>query len=573
MKKWIPWFLLVVILPFLLLNHVDARYYPITEADIGKLRVDEIEHTTNYTKAWGYCVPDSDITAHENPTLTGSLAYCIFDLIGAVGNGTVVLAPVTHLVSNGGSLQHSSTTVTFNGATNQIIDTSNGDFLTDNFNINQFIKVGGSSESANNDVFRITNRTATVITVDGPLTTDATPGETITLDWAIPEEITLVIPRGAQLSIDTRDIYIEGEPVAGRYQVFAGTGSAYLWGAGEYLREWWSTWSRSVIEIASIEDADNDTKVQVEEAEDEDTVRIDAGGTQRVQIDSNGVTLQAGASVNEFSTDDTLTGDSDDAVPTEQAVKAYVDYEILESRPDTRAQFGWSSTTAITIASPGIYWLDAAADDRQVYIATSITFTAGPGGSNASSDPLGTSEWHYVYLDESSIPSAGGTLAADDFLNDTTAPSWDNTKRGWYNSDDRCIFAFLTDGSSQILNFDHSDDIVFFADSISTMSQTASLTITPVQKVLDIPAFSTSAMVKFESTYSNLENSLRWTVGDKGTAGVFHQAIDVDSDVLGDISRTRVVTNNQQEIDLWESSDSTNSFGFDTEAWYFPRGM
>ena len=35
--------------------------------------------------------------------------------------------------------------------------------------------------------------------------------------------------------------------------------------------------------------------------------------------------LDLGTGVNEFSTDDTLASDSDDAVPTEQAVKAYVD--------------------------------------------------------------------------------------------------------------------------------------------------------------------------------------------------------------------------------------------------------
>ena len=35
--------------------------------------------------------------------------------------------------------------------------------------------------------------------------------------------------------------------------------------------------------------------------------------------------FDAGATVDEFSTDDTLAGDSDTAVPTEQAVKAYVD--------------------------------------------------------------------------------------------------------------------------------------------------------------------------------------------------------------------------------------------------------
>lgn len=50
-------------------------------------------------------------------------------------------------------------------------------------------------------------------------------------------------------------------------------------------------------------------------------------------IDATGLaSFPAGTGINEFSIDDTLAGDSDDAVPTEQAVKAYVDinpYAIL----------------------------------------------------------------------------------------------------------------------------------------------------------------------------------------------------------------------------------------------------
>ena len=52
------------------------------------------------------------------------------------------------------------------------------------------------------------------------------------------------------------------------------------------------------------------------------------GSALRGQFDSNGLTLQLGTSVNEFSTDNTLAGASNDAVPTEAAVKSYVDAQI-----------------------------------------------------------------------------------------------------------------------------------------------------------------------------------------------------------------------------------------------------
>jgi len=53
-------------------------------------------------------------------------------------------------------------------------------------------------------------------------------------------------------------------------------------------------------------------------------------GAYRVDNDDGVViggnlSLASGTAINEFSTDDTFAGDSDDAVPSEQAVKAYVD--------------------------------------------------------------------------------------------------------------------------------------------------------------------------------------------------------------------------------------------------------
>jgi len=85
------------------------------------------------------------------------------------------------------------------------------------------------------------------------------------------------------------------------------------------------------IKQTEIKDADGDTKVETEKNADEDKVRVTTAGVQRTLVDSDGLTLQSGASVNEFSTDGTMAGNSDDAVPTEKAVKTYVDL--------TRAKF------------------------------------------------------------------------------------------------------------------------------------------------------------------------------------------------------------------------------------------
>lgn len=63
-----------------------------------------------------------------------------------------------------------------------------------------------------------------------------------------------------------------------------------------------------------------------------------SGGTSLVFFDANGKLgwTAAGTTINEFSTDGTLAGNSDDAVPTEKAVKTYADTKIPKSILDAK---------------------------------------------------------------------------------------------------------------------------------------------------------------------------------------------------------------------------------------------
>jgi hypothetical protein len=99
-------------------------------------------------------------------------------------------------------------------------------------------------------------------------------------------------------------------------------------------------------------------------------------------FDSDGLTLASGASINEFSTDGTLAGNSDDAVPTEQAVKTYVDTEIgalsqnrIEQSTDSYVQVIDDGTNSgyVEIVCDGVqvaYW-DADAATQRLGKATS----------------------------------------------------------------------------------------------------------------------------------------------------------------------------------------------------------
>lgn len=89
-----------------------------------------------------------------------------------------------------------------------------------------------------------------------------------------------------------------------------------------------------------IQDSDGDTKIETERTTDIDKIYFKTGGTDRAVLDSTGLTLENGTNINEFSIDGTLAGDSDNAVPTEKAVKTYVDNSTTPpGGSDTQIQF------------------------------------------------------------------------------------------------------------------------------------------------------------------------------------------------------------------------------------------
>ncbi len=97
-------------------------------------------------------------------------------------------------------------------------------------------------------------------------------------------------------------------------------------------------------------------------------------GTQKFRTSASGVDITgrvrantgflgaAGATVDEFSTDGTLSGDSDVAVPTEKAVKTYVD-----------GRFGNLSISGSTIATSGTLITLGAASNENTQVVGSLT--------------------------------------------------------------------------------------------------------------------------------------------------------------------------------------------------------
>ena len=148
---------------------------------------------------------------------------------------------------------------------------------------------------------------------------------------------------------------------------------------------------------------------------------------------------------------------------------------------------GYSSASVITLTQ-GI-WHHAGTTDQMVYSAGAISYA--PAG--LSGDQL-----QYIYLDDSAIASAGTqVITATQLTNSVTAPSYSNTKYGWYNGNDRCIGA-LAVASGNIASFAVTSDSFYlytsalqiFDDTCPTTGAEASLDFSAY-----VPSYSTKARV------------------------------------------------------------------------------
>jgi hypothetical protein len=138
---------------------------------------------------------------------------------------------------------------------------------------------------------------------------------TISADLSIPSTLALNVPAGAILSVGAgQTLTINGPIIAGSYQIFSGSGTVTL--AGEALDFRLGAWS--------------------------------SGGTG---IRTTDATLGSGANVNEFSIDGTMAGNSDAAVPTEKAVKTYVDAASTTQQAYTDTKVAWTYGTGVSTAT------------------------------------------------------------------------------------------------------------------------------------------------------------------------------------------------------------------------------
>ena len=106
-----------------------------------------------------------------------------------------------------------------------------------------------------------------------------------------------------------------------------------------------------------------------------------------------------------------------------------------------RPIFTRDSTT--TIKLNGTFAYQHAGTTTQILTGADVTFTR--------SDTSGTAQFNYLYIDDSAVVTAGNTtITASELISSPTAPTLNTTKGGFYNGNDRCIYAFKQDASDDI---------------------------------------------------------------------------------------------------------------------------
>lgn len=162
-------------------------------------------------------------------------------------------------------------------------------------------------------------------------------------------------------------------------------------------------------------------------------------------IQSTGLIVNAGQEINEFSTDGTLAGDSDTAIPTEQAVKTYVDnaspsstdyqYQFFADQFETPNNSSWTVNALATLGadSNDVAFVVRSFDDTteegigfSLYIPASVSSMTLTFVSRAETAPV-AARTVGLKLYERGIPGAVDAWSAGTALTDidiTTDENW-----------------------------------------------------------------------------------------------------------------------------------------------------
>jgi hypothetical protein len=306
--------------------------------------------------------------------------------------------------------------------------------------------------------------------------------------------------------------------------------------------------------------------------------------TERVATLPTWTTADKGRIVYAIDVDKFYTGGDTGWETLESELTRWAGYSIPSN-------FEYYSRTAVYINPCRYHIQDNFGNERLVKTLSGFIYNFGSGGDNSNSDDLNTSDWHYLYLDWSSIDATYddfGYLHSYNLINSKEEPAWSSTKNGWYGqgftnvtAEDRCICAFRTRSSAaQLEKFWMLDDrCIRWADYYQNFAIVAHQTwpTTWTNKATYCPSFSNMIMVITDPHQSVKTKSQFFYWRPPNSTSQFLLAryyYDVSGDNQGDHRVTNyvdyVVVNDSKELAVLGTSQYCALY---QKGYYLPNGM
>jgi hypothetical protein len=246
------------------------------------------------------------------------------------------------------------------------------------------------------------------------------------------------------------------------------------------------------------------------------------------------------------------------------------------------ALFTWTGAGATLTVGPACY-KTLGCEYPFVFWNADLVFTPESGGSNSGSSDFGADGWHYIYIDDSAVDTLNSPeLTAAQLLNSTTAPTWSDAKHGWYNGNDRCIFACYESGGI-FVHFQMPTenyvawDAPFEAKALGNVANTTWAT----QVTFRAPAFSSAVMASWHAVPDGGlvrgTSEHRWRQGGSSGTGykIFSNVYttgDVDTDMNSNTIKHIIDSSSQIDIKVL-AVDANNKIQCEQLGYYIPQGF
>ena len=223
-----------------------------------------------------------------------------------------------------------------------------------------------------------------------------------------------------------------------------------------------------------------------------------------------------------------------------------------------RAQFAWKDADEIYL-NAGSYYHNGTTD-QVVYWDSQLTYQF---------TSLAASDFSYLYIDDSAIVTAEtNLLTASEFTDSVTEPTWSDAKHGWYNGEDKCIFAAYTDGSSNLLEFFHDGNLVLYDTAINSI-QTQDIDATFTDVTLKAPSFINKALITIQCDYVDAQGiaNIRTNGASSGSGS---RIGEVDASSTISVNTFPWITDSSQKIEVRYHASNGDTMSVWTDGWYFP---